>query len=262
ASAIPSRRAISAVVANSRPSIGPSASVRSAAEAMWSRGTTRMCVGAKGAMSRKATITSSSWTFVEGISPATILQNRQSGSAAIGFSGCERRWLDDVDEAAGHSVGRSGVDALESDVADDVLERLGRAAIDGDQRVVGRVAAPSVVVEARLEQDGRLAADPATGPRRPGVRREREELGRTRLAQPLVDLPAHPDRRRAGPRRIAEGVDSGETDRSDEVERSAPRGVVLGREADDDVAVDRDARDRVPDAADDRGVVSRQVAAA
>ena len=32
-------------------------------------------------MSMKATVRSSSWTFVAGISPATILQKRQSGSA-------------------------------------------------------------------------------------------------------------------------------------------------------------------------------------
>ena len=38
--------------------------------------------------------------------------------------------------------------------------------------------------------------------------------------------------------------------------------VVLGREADDHVAVDRDTRDRVADAADGRGVVGREVAAA
>src|SRR4051794_39564374 len=34
-----------------------------------------------GLMSMKAIVRSSSWTLVAGISPATILQNRQSGSA-------------------------------------------------------------------------------------------------------------------------------------------------------------------------------------
>ena len=57
-------------------------------------------------------------------------------------------------------------------------------------------------------------------------------------------------------------MDAGEADRADEVEGSPPGGVVLGREADDDVAVDRDARDRGSDAIDDRRVLGRDVAAA
>ena len=40
----------------------PSASVRSRTDGMWSRGRMRMWVGARGAMSRKATTRSSSWT--------------------------------------------------------------------------------------------------------------------------------------------------------------------------------------------------------
>ena len=46
------------------------------------------------------------------------------------------------------------------------------------------------------------------------------------------------------------------------VERPPPGRVVLGREADDDVGVDRDAGNRRADALDDRGVVGRGVAAA
>ena len=38
-----------------------------------------MWVGARGAMSRMATTSSSSWRRVDGISPATIRQNRQPG---------------------------------------------------------------------------------------------------------------------------------------------------------------------------------------
>ena len=78
ASAMPSARARSAATANSRPSIGPSASVSSAAEAMCGAGMSRMWVGARGAMSRIATTRSSSWSRSAGISPATIRQNRQS----------------------------------------------------------------------------------------------------------------------------------------------------------------------------------------
>src|SRR6185436_11152179 len=113
---------------------------------MWSRGTTRMCVGARGAMSRKATITSSSWTFVDGISPATILQNRQFGSAAIDSSGggwCRRR--NDADEATDDTLRRDRVDVLEPDMADDILECLVRGSVDRDKRVVGRVPDPATV---------------------------------------------------------------------------------------------------------------------
>jgi hypothetical protein len=95
-------------VANNRPSSGPCSSVRSATEAMWSRGTTRMCVGARGTMSRKATTRSSSWTFVDGIVPATILQNRQSASVGI-------RGSDD-------SIRDGWVDADDADALDAVLE--------------------------------------------------------------------------------------------------------------------------------------------
>ena len=44
---------------------------------MWSRGTIRMWVGARGAMSWKAITTSSSWTRRDGSSPATMRQKRQ-----------------------------------------------------------------------------------------------------------------------------------------------------------------------------------------
>src|SRR5262245_31281418 len=139
---MPSRRAISAIVANSFPSKGPSPSVSSAAEAMCSRGITRMCVGARGAMSRNATITSSSWTIVEGIVPAAILQNRQSGSVRI--EGCLRR-RDDIDETAEDTVGLVGVDAVDRDPAQDVLQAAWIGRIDRDQRVIGGVARPPAV---------------------------------------------------------------------------------------------------------------------
>src|SRR6478735_5601253 len=230
---------------------------------MWSRGIARMCVGARGAMSRNAMTTSSSWTLVDGISPATILQNRQFGSAAIDSSG--GGWggrRNDADEATDDTLGRDRVDVLEPDMADDVLECPVRGGVDGDERVVRRVPDPATVAEARLEQDVRIRADAATGPPRPRVGGQGEELGRAGLADPLVDRACHPDRRRAGTCRIAEDVDAGEADRPDEIERAAPGVVVLGREADDHVAVDRGARDRVADAADGRGVVGGEVAPA
>src|SRR5436190_5547875 len=49
-----------------------------------SRGTTRRWPRVAGLMSMNATVRSSSATLVAGISPATILQNRQSGSRATG----------------------------------------------------------------------------------------------------------------------------------------------------------------------------------
>ena len=55
--------------ANRRPRSGPSASVSSSADAMWRRGTSRMCVGARGAMSRNAMTRSSSWRRSAGIDP-------------------------------------------------------------------------------------------------------------------------------------------------------------------------------------------------
>src|SRR3954447_6245227 len=49
-----------------------------------SRGITSRCPFVAGLMSMNATVRSSSSTRVDGISPATILQNRQSGSAMAG----------------------------------------------------------------------------------------------------------------------------------------------------------------------------------
>ena len=49
-----------------------------ATEEMWALGITKMWVGAWGAMSRKAKIWSSSYTFVQGMFPFAILQNKQS----------------------------------------------------------------------------------------------------------------------------------------------------------------------------------------
>src|SRR5262245_66209165 len=97
---------------------------------------TRMWVGARGLMSRNAITTSSSWTFVEGISPATILQNRQAGSTGIRSSG---GWRDDVDEAADDAIRDGRVDRRDADAADDVLEGLSAWRGHGHERVVGRV---------------------------------------------------------------------------------------------------------------------------
>src|SRR3954470_9211197 len=52
-----------------------------------SRGMTSRCPRVAGLMSMKAIVRSSSCTRVDGTSPATILQNRQSGSAAIAAAG-------------------------------------------------------------------------------------------------------------------------------------------------------------------------------
>ena len=86
-SAIPSVRARSAATPNRRPRSGPSASVNSAADAMWRRGISRMWVGARGAMSRKATTRSSSWRRSDGIDPAAIRQKRQSVGRRLGLVG-------------------------------------------------------------------------------------------------------------------------------------------------------------------------------
>ena len=57
--------------------------------AEWARGTTSAWPRVAGAMSRKATVRSSSSTILEGSSPARILQKMQSGSL-IGTDYCDR----------------------------------------------------------------------------------------------------------------------------------------------------------------------------
>ena len=174
---------------------------------MWSRGMTRMWVGARGAMSRNATMSSSSWTFVEGISPAAILQNRQSGQRASGPPTGRR---DGADEATDDAVGHRRVDRFDADPADDVLER---------PAVAGASAATSVWSRAWPTQrpsSSRVSNRTPTPPRRRGARAQRsprlrgdgEQLGGPSLARRLVDLAGHPDRRRARPGRVAEDVDA------------------------------------------------------
>src|SRR5882757_9440020 len=78
---------------------------------------TRTCVGACGFMSRKATVVSVCRTIVAGISPVTILQNRQSacGSPAITahLSGDTTFWYGRADERTGPNGGpeRTGTEA-------------------------------------------------------------------------------------------------------------------------------------------------------
>ena len=91
---------------------------------------------------------------------------------------------------------------------------------------------------------------------------QREQVGGARLLRPLVDLAGHPRRGRPGPRRVAEHVEPGGLEALDERERPGVRRVVLGREAGDDVGVDRDAGDRGPGPLDVARVVGGQVAAA
>lgn len=52
---------------------------------MWRLGMTRMCVGACGWMSAKASTSSVSWRRFAGMVPATILQKRQSGEEVSGM---------------------------------------------------------------------------------------------------------------------------------------------------------------------------------
>src|SRR3954451_16224093 len=118
---MPASRAIAASVENILPSSGPSASVRSAADAMWTFGTIRTWVGLRGAMSWKARIRSSSATFCDGISPAMIRQNRQSGwgerSKRIdGATGGFRA----ADEVTMDAVRAGRIDPFDADAADHV----------------------------------------------------------------------------------------------------------------------------------------------
>ena len=74
----PSSLAIIGIISKMCATIALFSGVISSTPAMWVLGITRMCVGAIGAMSRNASTWSSSKTFVEGISPEMILQNKQS----------------------------------------------------------------------------------------------------------------------------------------------------------------------------------------
>src|SRR6266702_3831479 len=78
--ATPSWSARRATNINILPSRAESLSVQFDSVSMCLRGITSTCVSAAGRMSRNATNSSSSWTFVDGISPAAILQKRQFGS--------------------------------------------------------------------------------------------------------------------------------------------------------------------------------------
>src|SRR4051794_11889752 len=134
-----------------------------------------MWVGARGAMSRNATTVSSSWTFVAGTVPATILQNRQSRSAGIRTSG-EFDGRHEVPNGADDALGHERVDRLDRDAADDVLEVDGRLGRRRHEHVIGRVADPAPVAEPRLEQHARLTAHAAPGPAGSRSGSFREEL--------------------------------------------------------------------------------------
>src|SRR6185503_15008540 len=75
----PCSRARRPETASIRPRIGASSGPASASEGMCFLGTIMKCTGACGAMSWKASMSSSSYTLRHGISPATILQKMQSG---------------------------------------------------------------------------------------------------------------------------------------------------------------------------------------
>ena len=112
----------------------------------------------------------------------------------------------------------------------------------------------------RTGPSARSPAARAANRRRP--RPPREEERRPLLPDRVGHLPRHPGRRRPRAGRVAEDVEAGRVERAQEGQRACERGVVLGREAGDDVGVDRDAGDRRPDPLDDAGVVGRGVAPA
>src|SRR5688500_11625082 len=110
---------------------------------MCSRGSTRMWVGARGAMFRNATHRSSSCTLVEVISSRTIRQNRQS-------SGMGRACVDDP---AVRPLADRRVDAEDRDPGNRVVERAPAWLPGRDEDMVLGMADPATVLEARLEQD-------------------------------------------------------------------------------------------------------------
>src|SRR5688572_24255712 len=74
----PCSRASRPAAASIRPRTGSSPGPASASDARCLFGTIMKCTGAWGAMSWKASMSSSSYTLPQGISPATILQKMQS----------------------------------------------------------------------------------------------------------------------------------------------------------------------------------------
>ena len=79
----PSCSATAAAASTRSTSTSGSAAASAAAFGWWLRGITSTWVGACGFTSRNATVVSVSCTTSAGMSPATILQNRQSGSASV-----------------------------------------------------------------------------------------------------------------------------------------------------------------------------------
>src|SRR4029079_15661286 len=114
-------------------------SVRWAAEAMCSFGITRMWVGLRGAMSRNARTRASSWTLLDGVSPRTSRQRRQSGGS--GRTEDSRRWSGERLDPPDDAVADRGVDAVDLDATDVVLERRRARGCVGNQRPVRLVSA-------------------------------------------------------------------------------------------------------------------------
>src|SRR5690349_18785131 len=104
---------------------------------MWTFGITRMCVGLRGAMSRNARTSSSSTTVFAATSPRTMRQNRQSArgerSGGMGDDSDGLRRAGQGEDAADDAVANRGVDPLDGDAGDDILEVVaGGRRIDRD----------------------------------------------------------------------------------------------------------------------------------
>src|SRR5690606_10437206 len=88
----PGRQPLSAARRDAKVTILPnqpaSSGPMSCSETTWRRGISSKCTGAAGLMSWKATNSSSSWTFFEGISPRAILQKIQLSLIGVPCSGC------------------------------------------------------------------------------------------------------------------------------------------------------------------------------
>ena len=187
--------------------------------------------GLRGAMSRNAMT-----SVVLGDPRRRDLAARRSGrtgspgSAAMRSAGiAAARWRcggrDDVDGCGRRRArARPGRRARAGTRPIDVLEIVPAAIarVDGDERVVRRVADPAAVVQARLEQDVGRPADVAP---RPSAARASAATARSSAARrffvALVDL-ARPSGSPACPGAgVAEDVETGEVDRPDERDRPA-----------------------------------------
>ena len=266
----PSRPASDAATPNSRPRSGPSSSPRSAADATWRTGSTRTWVGACGLMSRIAITRSSSWSRVDGDltgdDPAEQAVSRHGHLRAMGWQGRGspgEAYAAPGRRGAAAPMTRSGTSGS-TDVRRTVTSAFSRSrespARGATATRTWSSAWPTQRPSGRrvLEEDPGRRAD--AGARETRLRLGRHgQAGRPRAPASSARRPGRPSASRACRAAPSSGRRGARPARAPPMKASdrACARVVLGREARDDVRVDRDARDRRPCPLDHARVVGR-----